>query len=71
MSKTNREVAYVPITPAGTALTWLAASTRGIAWSNLLKDASHMPYKDVEGFQARGYRVEAWNRADVPTGTQP
>lgn len=62
--------AFVPITPAGAPCTWLAASTRMKAWANLIEDAKHMPYKNVEGFMARGYRVERWNSADVPQGTQ-
>ena len=49
---------FVPITPGGTACTWLASDTEEEAWQKLLKDAAHMPYKNKVGFQNRGYTVE-------------
>lgn len=51
---------WIPETPGGTVLMDLAASTETQAWTNLLKDAAHMPYKDIAGFKARGYIVEFW-----------
>ena len=51
---------YVPATPAGTPLPHLKARTEEQAWSNLLRDAAHMPYRGVEGFKKRGYTVEHW-----------
>lgn len=49
---------YVPVTPAGSALPHIAGKTESEAWSNLLKDAAHMPYKTIANFKARGYTVE-------------
>jgi hypothetical protein len=54
------EWAFVPVTPAGTACTWLASPTADAAWDRLVTDAAHMPYKTREGFEARGYTVERW-----------
>jgi hypothetical protein len=51
---------YVPVTPGGTPCVWLAAKTEAQAWANLLVDAAHMPYKTIENFKKRGYRVEKW-----------
>lgn len=51
---------YVPVTPAGTAVMHIKAKTEDQAWSNLLKDAAHMPYKTVANFKKRGYTVEHW-----------
>ena len=48
---------YMPVTPAGTLLTWLIADTEQGAWDNLLEDAAHMPYKTQENFVIRGYTV--------------
>ena len=48
---------YVPITPAGTPCTWLAASTERQAIENLLEDAKHMPYGTWAGFVQRGYTI--------------
>lgn len=48
---------YVPVTPAGTPCTWLAAKTEQEAWRKLLRDAAHMPYRGVEGFKQRGYTI--------------
>lgn len=64
MSKTRGDAkpgfVYVPVTPGGTACVWLMSPTEDEAWSRLLKDAAHMPYKGKEGFQRRGYTVERW-----------
>ena len=49
---------YTPITPAGTACSWLKSETEEEAWEALLKDAAHMPYGTKEGFIERGYTVE-------------
>lgn len=49
---------FEPVTPAGTPCTWLTSKTEQQAWEKLLKDASHMPYKGVEGFKRRGYTVQ-------------
>lgn len=49
---------YIPVTPGGTVLDWLASDTEEAAWAALLKDAAHMPYRGKEGFQRRGYTVE-------------
>lgn len=51
---------YIPITPAGSQLTHLEAKSEEEAWQNLIKDASHMPYKDMRGFIDRGYTVEVF-----------
>lgn len=48
---------FVPVTPAGTMLFDLAAWSEAEAWSNLLRSASHMPYKGKAGFVKRGYTV--------------
>lgn len=37
---------------------WLRSRTEDEAWSKLLKDAAHMPYKTKENFIKRGYTVE-------------
>lgn len=54
-------IKYVPVTPAGTPITWLASNTEDEAWQKLLNDAAHMPYKNKEAFIKRGYTVEKWN----------
>jgi hypothetical protein len=54
------EFQYVPVTPGGTACVWLASPTEAEAWSKLLVDAAHMPYRTKEGFVKRGYTVECW-----------
>ena len=51
---------FCPITPGGTACTWLIARTKEKAIKNLLKDAAHMPYKTWENFEKRGYTIEDW-----------
>lgn len=63
MSRGNKrpQGAYIPETPAGTVLTHLKAKTEEQAWANLLRDAAHMPYRGIEGFKARGYKVEFWS----------
>ena len=53
---------YVPVTPAGTILTHLCATTEDEAIANLLKDAAHMPYDGWDspegyGFKQRGYEI--------------
>lgn len=48
----------MPVTPGGTVCDWLEADTEEQAWENLLKEASHMPYKTKENFKLRGYTVE-------------
>lgn len=56
----KRELKWVPLTPAGTVLSHLMASTREQAIKNLMHDAAHMPYKTWENFEKRGYRVEEY-----------
>lgn len=48
---------WVPVTPGGSILTHLEASTEEQAWKNLMIDAAHMPYRDQAAFEARGYEV--------------
>lgn len=50
-------MSHVPVTPGGTVLFELEADTEDKAWSNLLEDAAHMPYKGKKGFIERGYEV--------------
>lgn len=52
---------YYPITPGGTICTWLGSDSEDEAWQKLLKDAAHMPYRGIEGFQQRGYTVERFD----------
>lgn len=59
----EKPAAYVPHTPAGTALVHLSAKSEERAWRNLLRDAAHMPYRGVEGFRRRGYTVQCWRQA--------
>jgi len=54
MSNTKQ---YVPITPGGTVLIELAAETEDGAWTKLINDASHMPYKTKQNFINRGYTI--------------
>jgi len=49
---------YCPVTPGGTVCDWLESDTEDEAWTKLLKEASHMPYKTKENFIKRGYTVE-------------
>ena len=49
---------YIPVTPGGTVCIWLESDTEDEAWEKLMKDASHMPYKNKDGFIDRGYSVE-------------
>ncbi len=58
MSRKAKKKEFVPVTPGGTVLFHLSAFSEEKAWSKLLKDAAHMPYKGVEGFKKRGYTVE-------------
>jgi hypothetical protein len=48
---------FVPLTPSGTVIHWLARKTEADAWAALLEDAVHMPYRGIAGFKSRGYRV--------------
>ena len=48
---------FAPETPAGTICFWLSADTKEQAIKNLLKDAAHMPYKNWQEFQDRGYSI--------------
>ncbi len=52
---------WIPVTPAGTPCTWLAADTEEEAIINLMEDAAHMPYKNFEEFCQRGYTIEEFN----------
>lgn len=54
----NKKIYYYPVTPAGTLLTDLGATTEEQAWENLLSQAAHMPYKGIDGFKLRGYTIE-------------
>ena len=49
---------YYPVTPGGSIMVHLESDTEDEAWDKLLAEASHMPYKGREGFEARGYTVE-------------
>ena len=52
----NKKI-FVPVTPGGTILDWLSATSEQSAWDKLLKDAEHMPYKTKENFIKRGYTL--------------
>ena len=54
---------WIPRTPAGSDLGWLACPTEAQAWAALLQDAAHMPYQGISGFKARGYSVHRWEAA--------
>lgn len=56
--KSKTKGGWVPVTPGGTPVFWLASDTEAEAWEKLLKDAAHMPYKTKENFIKRGYTVE-------------
>jgi hypothetical protein len=60
MTKPKVDGKFFPETPAGTVLMELGANTEDKAWSNLLKDAAHMPYKTKDNFIKRGYKVTFW-----------
>lgn len=62
MSTNPKRGAFVPETPGGTPLLHLKAKTEERAWSNLLRDAAHMPYQGVQGFKQRGYKVLFWEQ---------
>lgn len=51
-------MSYIPVTPGGTMLVGLAASTEQEAIRRLMKDAAHMPYGTWANFQRRGYTIE-------------
>lgn len=53
-------MSFIPITPAGTPLTGLAADTLQEAMTRVMKDAAHMPYRTWEHFLRRGYSIEEW-----------
>ena len=55
---------YIPVTPGGTVLSWLAQDTEEAAWKALMQDAAHMPYRNQAGFEKRGYTVEKF--VEVP-----
>ncbi|HET8688931.1 MAG TPA: hypothetical protein VFM18_20165 [Methanosarcina sp.] len=55
--KNRVRIVFTPVTPAGTELNWLESKTEEEAWNALLKDASHMPYKNKEELVERGYTV--------------
>jgi len=58
--KTKSKKRFVPVTPGGSYCLHLVANSEAEAWELLLKDASHMPYKNKAEFQQRGYTVEEW-----------
>lgn len=49
---------YVPVTPTGRACHWLAANSEHEAWSALMKDVVHKPYKTQDECIKGGYRIE-------------
>lgn len=51
-------MAFIPFTPAGTAVVGLAADTREEAIKRLLFDAAHMPYGSWKALKKRGYEIE-------------
>lgn len=55
---------FIPVTPGGTVVFELKAENEKKAWNKLLKDAAHMPYKGVQGFKDRGYKVELFKLGD-------
>lgn len=55
---------YYPVTPAGSVITDLPSDTEKDAWEKLLVEASHMPYKGIEGFMKRGYTVELFENEE-------
>lgn len=60
----EKETKFVPVTPAGTPILDIAAATEKQAIKNLLEAAAHMPYDGWEGFKARGYTIEKFERTD-------
>lgn len=52
------KMTFIPVTPAGTPCIWLESSTEDEAWTALMKEAAHMPYKDKQAFITRGYTIE-------------
>jgi hypothetical protein len=70
------KVLYVPTTPAGTPIMYgyggmlgkrVASENRDKAIANLLKDFSHMPYKNWEEMEARGYTIVEYTES-TPKG---
>lgn len=55
---------WIPETPGGTLCDWLASDTENEAWQKLMREATHMPYKTIEDFKARGYTVEEYEVYD-------
>lgn len=64
-------ILYVPTTPAGTPIMYgyggragkmVAAHDRDTAIKNIMEDASHMPYKTWEEFEARGYTIAEYTQ---------
>lgn len=58
---------YIPVTPAGSVLSWLSSATEDRAWAKLLKDAAHMPYNGIEEFKQRGYEIICLGDSDANT----
>ena len=58
---------FVPMTPGGTPILHLKATTEEEAWKNLLEDAKHMPYGTVENFKKRGYKMLTGEISDDDT----
>jgi len=50
-------MSFIPVTPGGTPLVGLAAIDEQTAKDRLMKDARHMPYRDWQDFQKRGYTI--------------
>jgi hypothetical protein len=48
-------------------VTWLPGETKDEAWSKLLHDAAHMPYKGKHEFMHRGYSVRQLPASRVTT----
>ena len=68
-SETNHErvderIKYIPVTPGGTPCMWLESKTEEEAWSKLMVDAAHMPYRNKDDFIGRGYTVEIMTDED-------
>ena len=53
---------WVASTPGMTYLAETESHTEAGAWKKLLKVATHMPYRGIEGFKERGYTVDYWQR---------
>lgn len=66
------KILYVPTTPGGTPIIYgsggmmgkkVASYNREQAIKNLMKDASHMPYRTWEDFERRGYIIDEYQEA--------